>query len=147
MKTKLIPFDYEKYKDGGKVVRRDGKEPPIAIIQCPKATPPNEIRVVYANGSSLAHYASGIWGNGQSEPCDLFLEVPDEPRYWDSVEDVKWGALYRSIGDPRVVSRCTDIYRQYDGGIKLMIQKCWWLPKDIEHSTDLGKTWKPCVKD
>ena len=76
--TKLIEFDYEKYKAGAKAVYRNGKVPQMVIL------PEKHLKVyplisINNEGGSLTHTIIGEFNKQTGESLfDLLLEVEEE---------------------------------------------------------------------
>lgn len=73
MKTKRIPFDIERAKNGAKVVTRDGRK--VRIVCCDRVGKQPIIALIGEKESPIFYYADGSYYGGHKESVlDLFIE-------------------------------------------------------------------------
>jgi len=152
---KKIPFTIEKFNELGgigkcKCVTRDGRSVLIYTV-----SRPHRFRVAGdtdgSDPSPTTWCADGKFvANCESSRHDLFIldETPPKLRAW-SIGEVPVGALIRR-NEWAGTGCCTTILSRglssvsisYDGGISVQARE--QIAKHWEHSTDGGKTWRPC---
>jgi len=75
--TKLIEFDYEKYKAGAKAVYRNGDAVQMVILpEIPHKNYP--LVSIDGNGESKTHTSIGLFNRSGNTGLDLLLEVEEE---------------------------------------------------------------------
>jgi len=97
--TKLIEFDYEKYKAGAKAVYRNGEAVQMVIL--PEIPHKNYPFVsIDGNGESKTHTSKGLYDKGTQSRLDLLLEVEEEvePELFVNVYDnLQTGHIFKNL--------------------------------------------------
>ena len=98
--TKLIEFDYEKYKAGAKAVYRNGDVPQMVILpEIPNKEYP--LISIDKGGFTNSHTNNGIYNKSKEENnLDLLLEVEEESEpelFMNGYEDGSFSSIYNTI--------------------------------------------------
>ena len=90
-KTKLVPFDIEKAKNGAKVVTRDGHSVRIGFYDLKHEHLP--ILGAVQNGvyeTPFGFTKDGKFNEGEDSPYDLFIEEEEKERFMTFEEVAMW---------------------------------------------------------